>query len=398
MIQKIRIQNYKSIADLTLELGQFNVFIGENGCGKTNILEAIAMLSGAKNNRLTIEDLVNQGVRVARPDLTFNAFLSDEQKKRVEYNIEYKGLDNQQKDHTWIECNTNDLHADWETNKWDLNFSDLKDKEGTRDLIRKIQEEGMSKEVMKEALESEDKSFESVLGFLMAGFILYNADRIHLLDYLIYNLNTQALRGETRVSLKQPLGIHGEGLDRLLANFDESQLSQLAEYQYLISWLKDVVLDKEGEYKYKSLNVEGDSILYFKDRFMKENSLFNVENANEGVLHILFYLALFISEKTPDFFAIDNIETALNPKLCRELTKILSTINPKKQALVTTHNPAILDGLDLTNDNIRLFTVRRNGDGHTVCKRIQFKEGMEKEFKLSKMWMDGMLGAIPKNF
>lgn len=43
MIDKIRIGNYKSIVDLTLDLGRFNVIIGTNGCGKSNILEAITM-------------------------------------------------------------------------------------------------------------------------------------------------------------------------------------------------------------------------------------------------------------------------------------------------------------------------------------------------------------------
>ena len=47
MIREVKIQNYKSIERLDLELGRINVLIGENGCGKTNILEAIALASGA---------------------------------------------------------------------------------------------------------------------------------------------------------------------------------------------------------------------------------------------------------------------------------------------------------------------------------------------------------------
>lgn len=43
MIQQIRMQNYKSLADLTLDLGRINVLIGENGSGKTNVLEAVAL-------------------------------------------------------------------------------------------------------------------------------------------------------------------------------------------------------------------------------------------------------------------------------------------------------------------------------------------------------------------
>lgn len=43
MIDSISIKNYKSILDLTVELGRVNVFIGANGVGKSNILEAVAM-------------------------------------------------------------------------------------------------------------------------------------------------------------------------------------------------------------------------------------------------------------------------------------------------------------------------------------------------------------------
>lgn len=42
MIKEIKIENFKSIQSLNLELGQLNVFIGANGSGKSNILEGIA--------------------------------------------------------------------------------------------------------------------------------------------------------------------------------------------------------------------------------------------------------------------------------------------------------------------------------------------------------------------
>ncbi len=74
MLKTFRIKNYKSILDTTLELGRLNVFIGENGCGKTNLLEALAMASGARNGRLGTEDLVSMGVRVAKPSITVVAF------------------------------------------------------------------------------------------------------------------------------------------------------------------------------------------------------------------------------------------------------------------------------------------------------------------------------------
>ncbi len=42
MIKEISIMNYKSVVNQNLDLGMFNVVIGANGCGRSNLLEAIA--------------------------------------------------------------------------------------------------------------------------------------------------------------------------------------------------------------------------------------------------------------------------------------------------------------------------------------------------------------------
>ena len=42
MIEKVRIQNYKALRNVTLELTPIHVLIGPNDSGKTSILEAVA--------------------------------------------------------------------------------------------------------------------------------------------------------------------------------------------------------------------------------------------------------------------------------------------------------------------------------------------------------------------
>lgn len=45
MLDKLRIENFKSIKDLTVECKRINLFIGEPNSGKSNILEALGLLS-----------------------------------------------------------------------------------------------------------------------------------------------------------------------------------------------------------------------------------------------------------------------------------------------------------------------------------------------------------------
>ena len=43
MITKIAIESFKSLEQVEVELGRVNVFIGANGSGKSNLLEAIGV-------------------------------------------------------------------------------------------------------------------------------------------------------------------------------------------------------------------------------------------------------------------------------------------------------------------------------------------------------------------
>src|SRR5580704_4022095 len=74
MIRTIEIENFKSIQKLGLDLGRVNVLIGENGCGKTNILEAIAFAAAASWSKIDRQDLAPLGIRVTEPRFVRSAF------------------------------------------------------------------------------------------------------------------------------------------------------------------------------------------------------------------------------------------------------------------------------------------------------------------------------------
>lgn len=49
MIRTLKIDGFKSIYSETISLGRVNCFIGANGVGKSNILEALGVLGAASN-------------------------------------------------------------------------------------------------------------------------------------------------------------------------------------------------------------------------------------------------------------------------------------------------------------------------------------------------------------
>lgn len=81
MIKKLSIKNFKSIIDLELDCKKINIFIGEPNTGKSNILEALGLLSWCayKNSE------INEYVRLQN---TLNLFYDELFENRVEFLIE----------------------------------------------------------------------------------------------------------------------------------------------------------------------------------------------------------------------------------------------------------------------------------------------------------------------
>ena len=77
MIRKVAIKSFKSLLDVDIELGRVNVFVGANGNGKSNLLEAIGVLSAAASGRVDDESLLRRGVRPGVPALCKSSFKID---------------------------------------------------------------------------------------------------------------------------------------------------------------------------------------------------------------------------------------------------------------------------------------------------------------------------------
>lgn len=429
MIRKVEISNFKSISNLSIELGRFNLLIGENGCGKSNILEAIALGAAASKNDLDVGALTSRGIRVTEPEFMRSAFQWKNLKNIIGLTFELdkvetklpqvydnvapellKRMEESRKNISFTLQNKNKPYSKW---------FDLEKEEFTRDIpdflvnfykgdkVSDIEIPDDAKKAM--ALEMQ-KQKNNEFGIPVELFEeIFKSDKIlpligklydsfkfqkYLADFVIFSPENSLLRTFKDVEKIQPLGIKGEGLYKLLGVFNSEKnkksLKQLKEHLKIIGWFEDFNVPEKITNGEKNLNL--------KDKYLDSKIDFvNQESANEGFLFLLFYLCLFISEDTPDFFAIDNIDVSFNPKLCSQITRELNllSINNQKQVILTTHNPFVLDGLDLSDPEQRLFVVRRNTDGHSVITRISNPKSKR---KLSEAWMLGYLGGLPNNF
>lgn len=424
MLKKIKINRFKSVHDAELEFGRINLLIGGNGSGKSNILEAIGVMAAALSRDISDTELARKGVRLTPPALMKSAF---------------KGLD--------LPKNLC-LKADFERGvSYTLNltardasshlsfFAERAGKGG-----RKIFGRGKNGCVVFDQRLKREPENERGLWDFTRGFYEYDEDVVAQFDSLsrfaIYAPQTEFLREIKSGSAQTPpVGLHGEGLAQavqgLISQFSSAwasaqthdleksrrfeQLQAAFNLVWLPGWTGSVrVGSVDPILRSRDVASSEGQIVYFIDKFMHEKRRkLSAYDSSEGTLFLLFIAVLLGHMDSPKIFALDNVDSALNPKLTRELIQSMGAIVKRRsefktdigpdQVFMTSHNPTSLDAFDLTDPDQRVFVVFRDEKGRTKVQRLQPREDMSREDwlaftsgrKLSQMWIDGgITGAL----
>jgi hypothetical protein len=229
-----------------------------------------------------------------------------------------------------------------------------------------------------------------------------------LQNFAIYSPNTPTLRGMVGdPQSRSPVGLAGGRLAEGFAEFRKAVLDRdealLDDVFSLLDWVADIQTTTAAGALLSPSVARTKEVLKFADRFMKKSrNTLTAYDASEGALYVLYCAILCLAPNAPSMLAIDNLDQALNPRLVSRLTEKLSAWLRKSgsewQLLFTAHNPAVLDGLDLRDKEVRLFAVDRNSEGHTCVRLIELSEALLKQnetYPLSRLWLMGNLGAVP---
>jgi predicted ATPase len=447
LLTVVEIENYKSISRLTLDLGQINVFVGANGAGKSNVLEAVALAAAASAAKLDTEFLASRGIRVTDPGLMRSSFNETSQIKPIR--ISASDTNNQQL--VFRLANSNEPYAKWipfissfggdlDSNRLNQvlertlgphsldeekvkNFTDDADVfiDRFRAILEVARKDSNNRQEINQgkplhppiplnAIPDDDNGYRvdshsmTLSDNLFKDFIerLFFTDFVEtndLSDFVIYSPTVTSLRTLDRESQIEPLGINGEGLLRFISVLsrvdDKSTIDSVINGMRLLDWFDSFEIEAEPTSLTGNMTIS--------DRFLSKGITYHdLRSVNEGYLFLMFYFSLFSSDLTPRFFAVDNVDASLNPKLCERLMRELVSLSKKhnKQVLFTTHNPAILDGLNLEDEQQRLFVISRGRGGQTRAHQVKKPTQPlgESPMRLSEAFLRGSLGGLPQGF
>jgi predicted ATPase len=390
MLNKITIKNYKSLENVSLTLRPFNVFVGPNNAGKSNLFDCLAFLSelmtptSARQPAGTVLQAVgarggfqyvvwggdtNQSISV---DLDVSLVDPDENKER-QYNFYIELRGNQ------YGTSVSAIRLRRKANSGWRMLLDVQGKKWTawgiegRKLDR-LQPRG-DPEWWLEFLPYFPQAAHRVFADYVRGWRFYN---------FVPSRMEQVLPVRKGLNLQR----EGENLPVVLHTLHSSYRRAFREIEELITQIPGV------EELFTELTEEGRTYTTLKERGVS----LNIPNwaMSDGTLRLLAHLAVVYLPTPPPLVCFEEPESNLHPWSHEHLVEILRRLSKRTQVLVSTHSPLFLDRLRTeTNDLI----VVEKPEGKTTCKRISGRKGLKKALQvlgLGELWYSGSIGGVPQ--
>ncbi len=420
MLTQLKINGFKSIRQHDpITFGKINLFIGGNGVGKSNILEALGILGACFGPDITKSELQKKGVRLSVPTLFKSAFKNTGLRTNFDLSAAF--------DHEI----SYDVSISASTTSDELSFfSEHLLSRNTKVFGRSNHgfsvRGGIDKRLVIDIKKTRGlwDRFQDITALPTE----QETELTSMAKFAIYSPQTAFLRGtDIELNPVRPIGLNGGGLayaaEAVLMLLNKYAKTDKARHQLF----KDVVslvwkpgwTDQFGVRPIDSSVVSSqvkaqEKALYFRDKHMNttRNSL-SAYDSSEGTLYLLFMAVLLLHPDSPKIFALDNIDNALNPSITKSLleTIIKSTCNKEfrdsgigpEQVFLTSHNPTSLDAFDIFDDEQRIFVVARDKDGSTKVVRLQPPKNTTKIAwikasngkNLSELWIEGKIkGAL----
>lgn len=346
MLQRIHIENFKSLKNVALELQQVNILIGPNNSGKSNLLKALELaLNTEKLTKLTIS-----------------------QEKRLNFNFDFLNIPR-------IVVNYKNEEFDLQIGKHESAFLKFKNSKNVT-LVHQFNED-----YEKTFLYFINPNLLTKPSPLLSGNQTVSEDASNLVAFLDF------LRDQ-HPDLFQKIQTD---LSLCIPEFTQIRFENVTPTENDVKIFGDKTFKRLGLFDKTHGNV------------------FWADELSEGVLYFLALLCIIHQPNSPKMLLLEEPERGVHPRRIKEVIGFIKQLAYEKdiQVIMTTHSPLILDEFSEIPESVFIFD--KDKEGATQVKNLQ-KDIIEVDNnkRLSKgiapanytdalgdNWTIGFLGGVP---
>jgi predicted ATPase len=360
-LEKLTIKNFKSIREQTLALGRLNVFIGGNGAGKSNLIEAFRFLREIVNQNLAGYTGMKGGAdtllyfgRKKSPQMSFHLEFGEGNTSNA-YLVELRSTD---EDSLLISEETAFYHE------------------------RKRYPGPYVRPISKFSKEARLKSVDHIC----AREVISDLE-----SYRVYHFHdtsdTAAVKGVADVEDNRVLRPQADNLSAFLYWMQQKQPDHFQNIQDTLRQIAPFF--QEFRLAPSKLN-ESKIRLEWKEK--GSDAYFNASSLSDGTLRFLCLTTLLLQPNLPAVVLLDEPELGLHPAAVTLLADLLSSAATRTQVIVATQSVTLVNLFEPES----VWAVDR-ADNQSVFRHLSQQDmtAWMDDYGLGEMWEKNILGARP---
>ena len=355
-LEKIHIQNFRSLRDVTLPLKPLTIFVGPNASGKSNALGALHLLkamTSAEDPPPTkfIQDRLWAGE---------SNIISFELKANVESTLaSYKLELSDNSDNPFV---AEELLIKGVTDVQAISIKNgkgtVKDEDGDNETNYKS-----NKLALGSAGNYGDKPTTRALAEFIKGWEFYNFD----IGYIRGSL-TEFLPEKKEILESPKLDRYGMNLADVLWNLHKNSPDSFQNISESLASITNLEMDQ--------YLIDGQNQFCLLEGYKNPIPL---RSASDGTLRLVAYNILLNEPELPPLIAIEEPEQNLHPGAITDMANVLEQIAERSQVIITTHSSQLLDAFNpkSLSDSLGVLLLHNHFGSGTETLNLEDCSGKE---------------------
>ena len=362
MLTSIRIQNFRSIRDASVKLGQVNLFIGPNNSGKSNFLKGVDFMAKVVDyypTRLPLKDDAFAAMTSRTSEVKRGEILS------IDFGIHFK---QQEFEPLYFFCDSNR-----DIGQLDFNLEGVVKVRLPNDSTALYPEAGKSMEHLKHVL----------------------------LKTLVYRPDPAKFQNASAIDNQKQIDADASNLVSFVFHLSQNHKTRFRQ-------LEDDLKNCVGSLVSISTPADPTESGKIKLRFFDKNDVgYWAEEVSEGVLYFLALLCIVHQPDPPKLLLLEEPEKGIHPRRIKEVMDFIFELAQLRgiQIILTSHSPYVVDHFAEMPECISVFdrendeTVIRNAGDLISESNAQLaadgKPPIRYTDSLGEHWVSGFLGGVP---
>ncbi|MEA5552054.1 ATP-binding protein [Anabaena cylindrica UHCC 0172] len=360
-----KIENFKSLGDISLSFRDLTMIVGSNSSGKSNSLESLNFFKHLLVSDSLSLETIQTLVRLGKEKINLKLIVEDDERNQAEYNVCLKT--NKKNVRIATEILKVNEH---EVIKVINGEGEVRDEDGQNSQPYKSDPESIESLALRSAGNFGNKPFTKKLASYIRDWKFYNIDPDDIRKYSLFMERVKLIKTTEDNDRIPNLDNEASEIQEVLNYWAKNDRNRINDITQELQSCLNISLNLVGK-KDPMVNV-----------LELDGKQMPLSGMSDGTLRLIAYLTLLYQSDSdmPSLIGIEEPEMNFHPGILKDVASIMKRLSKRTQVVLTTHSSQLLDCFspEEISSDISIILLSQKGElGTRACLLDQLAENRD---------------------